>query len=101
MKAAITRAANGPIDIVEIVDPGRRSGEVLVRVHAASVNRLDLAVYRGVAMGGVATFPLIQGIDASGVVVEGTGADGAGAPGGREAFDLLRPVPFLPGGAQR
>ena len=73
MRAAITRVANGPIDVVETADPERRSGEVLVRVHAASVNRLDRAVYRGVAMGGIATFPLIQGVDASGVIVEGTG----------------------------
>lgn len=73
MRAALTRSANGPIDVVETADPERGSGEVLVRVLAASVNRLDLAVHRGVAMGGIARFPLIQGVDASGVIVEGTG----------------------------
>lgn len=78
MRAAITRAPSGPIDVVETDDPVRKSGEVLVRVHAASVNRLDRAVYEGVAMGGVATFPLIQGIDAAGVIEEGSGAMATG-----------------------
>lgn len=78
MRAAITRAPSGPIDVVETDDPVRGSGEVLVRVHAASVNRLDRAVYEGVAMGGVARFPLIQGIDAAGVIEEGSGAMATG-----------------------
>lgn len=78
MRAAITRTPSGPIDVVETADPVKGPGEVLVRVHAASVNRLDRAVYEGVAMGGVATFPLIQGIDASGVIEEGSGAMATG-----------------------
>ncbi len=45
-----------------------------MRVHAASVNRLDRAVYEGTAMGGVAQFPLIQGIDAAGVIEHGSGS---------------------------
>lgn len=75
MKAAVTTAKGGPIEIADVPDPDRRAGEVLVRVMAASVNRLDRFVFeRGVGMGGPATFPLIQGIDAAGVVEWGSGS---------------------------
>ena len=71
MRAAITPAPNGPITIEEVADPVAADGEVLVEVHAASVNRLDRAVYEGRGLGRAATFPLIQGLDAAGVILEG------------------------------
>lgn len=71
MKAAVTSAPGGPIEVVSVEDPAPDSGETLVEVHAASVNRLDRAVYEGVGIGKVARFPLIQGIDAAGVAVSG------------------------------
>jgi NADPH:quinone reductase-like Zn-dependent oxidoreductase len=75
MKAAVTAGPGGPIEVTEVPDPDRRSGEVLVRVEAASVNRLDRMVFeRGVGPGGPVTFPLIQGIDAAGVVEIGSGS---------------------------
>jgi NADPH:quinone reductase-like Zn-dependent oxidoreductase len=55
-----------------VPDPNPGDGEVLVSVRAASVNRLDRALWLGVAMGGIDRFPLIQGIDAAGVVVVGS-----------------------------
>lgn len=63
------------MEITEVPDPDRSSGEVLVRVVAASVNRLDRMVFeRGGGMGHPAEFPLIQGIDAAGVVEWGSGS---------------------------
>lgn len=74
MRAAVTKAPGGPVVVEEVPDPSPKAGEVLVRVHAASVNRLDRAVFEGTAMGGAAAFPLIQGVDAAGVVVAGGGS---------------------------
>jgi D-arabinose 1-dehydrogenase-like Zn-dependent alcohol dehydrogenase len=75
MRAAVTAGPGGPIEVTDVPDPERRSGEVLVRVEAASVNRLDRMVFeRGVGPGGPVTFPLIQGIDAAGVVESGSGS---------------------------
>jgi acryloyl-coenzyme A reductase len=73
MRAAVTPEPMGEIAVREMPDPPRGIGEIIIRVHAASVNRLDRAVYEGTAMGGVARFPLIQGIDAAGRVETGTG----------------------------
>ncbi len=75
MRAAVTSAVGGPIEISDVPDAERRSGEILVRVMAASVNRLDRMVFeRGAGMGRDAVFPLIQGIDAAGVIESGSGA---------------------------
>lgn len=79
MRAAVTLAPGGPIELSEVPDPVRRTGEVLVRVEAASVNRLDRLVYeRGFAMGVHPDFPLIQGIDAAGVIESGSGSMATG-----------------------
>jgi D-arabinose 1-dehydrogenase-like Zn-dependent alcohol dehydrogenase len=75
VRAAVTSAIGGPIEVSDVPDPERRSGEVLVRVHAASVNRLDRMVYdRGGGMGRDVSYPLIQGIDAAGVIEAGSGS---------------------------
>ncbi|NND83668.1 MAG: zinc-binding dehydrogenase [Acidimicrobiia bacterium] len=74
MRAAVTPAAKTPIETRTVPDPAQGDGEVLVSVRATSVNRLDRAVWLGVAMGGIDRFPLIQGIDAAGVVVTGSDA---------------------------
>lgn len=79
MRAAVTAGPGGPIEVIEVPDPDRRSGEVLVRVRAASVNRLDRMIFeRGVGPGGPVAFPLIQGIDAAGVVETGSGSTPTG-----------------------
>ncbi len=71
----MTTSAGGPIEVRDLPDPERRSGEVMVRVMAASVNRLDRMVFeRGVGPGGPVTFPLVQGIDAAGIVEAGSGS---------------------------
>ena len=80
MRAAVTQRAGGPIVVRDVPAPELRSGEVLVRVRAASVNPLDRAVYDGRGMGAAAQFPLIQGVDAAGVLETGGGAVLAGKP---------------------
>ena len=79
MRAAVTQRPGGPIPVVEIPDPAPAQGEALVQVKAASVNRLDRMVFDGAGLGRAAAFPLIQGIDAAGVVVAGEGFE-AGTP---------------------
>lgn len=71
MRAAVTSAAKGPIDLSTVDEPVPAEAESLVEVHASSVNRLDRAVYEGSGIGRFARFPLIQGIDAAGVALSG------------------------------
>ncbi len=79
MRAAVTAGPGGPIEVTDVPDPERRSGEVLVRVKAASVNRLDRMVFeRGAGPGGPVAFPLVQGIDAAGIVESGSGSTPTG-----------------------
>ena len=79
MRAAVTAGPGGPIEVTEVPDPVRRSGEVLVRIEAASVNRLDRMIFeRGLGPGGPVAFPLVQGIDAAGIVESGSGSTPTG-----------------------
>ena len=81
MKAVVMREFGGP-DVLRYEDvptPEPGSDEVLVEIHAVSVNQtLDIAIRAGKRPQGV-KFPLVLGIDPSGVVtatgpnVEGTG----------------------------
>ena len=79
MRAAVTAGPGGPIELTDVPDPERKSGEVLVRIEAASVNRLDRMVFeRGVGPNGPVAFPLVQGIDAAGIVESGSGSTPTG-----------------------
>ncbi|MET9488280.1 NADP-dependent oxidoreductase [Nocardia sp. NPDC006630] len=91
MRAVIQKSFGGPevLEVVEIDKPALLSGEVLVRVHASSVNPVDIAVRSG-------AFPLLGeppfgvGWDISGVVEE-TG------PGARyEIGEEVYGMPFFP-----
>ena len=75
MKAAFI-TAHGGNEVVNCGDrprPERRTGEVLVRIKAASVNRVDLYM-RGSGAGITHSLPQILGVDGAGVVEE-VGAD--------------------------
>ena len=70
MKAIVVRAFGGPaqLHLEEVPDPTPGPGEVLIRVHAVSVNTtLDVQLVAG-ASGMDVTLPLIPGVDPSGVV---------------------------------
>jgi NADPH:quinone reductase-like Zn-dependent oxidoreductase len=81
MKAAVIDRHGGPdvLRYAEVPDPEAGPGEVLVDVHAASVNAADWQVRRG-DINPDKQFPYILGRDFSGIVV------GAG-----EGVDDLRP----------
>ena len=70
MKAAVleTRGRDG-LFLRDVAMPARRSGEVLLRVHAAGLNRVDLYM-RDNGVGITHRLPMTLGVEAAGVVVE-------------------------------
>lgn len=71
MKAIVIREY-GPVEVLKyetLPDPEPRAGEVRIRVHAASVNRmLDVAMRRGEQTHRKIILPVIPGVDCAGVV---------------------------------
>lgn len=69
MKAAILKSFGGPesFEIGEVAKPVPQTGQVLVRVHATSINPLDYQVRRG-DYADLVPLPAITGHDVSGVV---------------------------------
>jgi len=74
MKAAYIRRFGGPevLEYGELPDPTPKSGEVLVEIHAASVNAADWKM-RGGQYGAAVAFPHVPGRDFSGVIVSSAG----------------------------
>ena len=72
MKASFFRRYGGPevLEYGELPDPVPAAGEVLVNVHAASVNAADWKMRAG-QYGAAISFPHIPGRDFSGVVAKG------------------------------
>jgi NADPH:quinone reductase-like Zn-dependent oxidoreductase len=70
MRAALFDRHGGPevVRIEEVPRPSAGRGEVLVQVHAAAMNHLDLWVRRGLPI--ETTMPHIGGSDIAGVIVE-------------------------------
>jgi len=71
MKAMMLKAFGGPdsFELREVIKPAPGSGEVLVRIHATSINPLDYQVRRG-DYADLVPLPAITGHDVSGVVEE-------------------------------
>jgi NADPH:quinone reductase-like Zn-dependent oxidoreductase len=69
MKAAYLtgHGGNEVVAVGERARPERRAGEVLVRLHAATVNRVDLYM-RDSGAGITHTLPMVMGLDGAGVV---------------------------------
>jgi NADPH:quinone reductase len=117
MRAVAVTALGGPevLQVVEWPDPVAGSGQVLVRVRAASVNPADVAARTGMVPGGPVEPPFLPGWDIAGEVVAlGDGVSGfevgdrvagmvpwhltRGAPGGYAELvaadaEWLAPVP--------
>jgi len=70
MKASFFRRYGGPevLEYGEVPDPEPRAGELLIEIHAASINAADWKM-RGGHYGASVTFPHIPGRDFSGVAV--------------------------------
>src|SRR5690606_39164864 len=82
MKAALLQSFGGPeaFELCDVPKPVPQAGQVLVRVHATSINPLDFQVRRG-DYSDLVPLPTITGHDVSGVVEEvGPGVE-AFAPG--------------------
>ncbi|MGA9429249.1 MAG: alcohol dehydrogenase catalytic domain-containing protein, partial [Xanthobacteraceae bacterium] len=62
----------GPPDVLryeEVPDPVPRAGEILIKVHAATVNRvLDVSLRAGKEPARGAALPFIPGVDCAGIV---------------------------------
>ncbi|MBC3948591.1 zinc-dependent alcohol dehydrogenase family protein [Pseudomonas folii] len=71
MKAMMLIAFGGPdsFELRDVTKPAPGSGEVLVRIHATSINPLDYQVRRG-DYADLVSLPAISGHDVSGVVEE-------------------------------
>jgi NADPH:quinone reductase-like Zn-dependent oxidoreductase len=74
LKAAFFRRFGGPevLEYGELPDPAPRAGEVLVEIHAASVNAADWKMRKG-EYGAAVAFPHVPGRDFSGVIVSSAG----------------------------
>ncbi len=98
MKAVRIHSYGGP-DVLRVEEsprPAPRAGEVLLRVHASSVNLFDIAVREGYLHPYFNyTFPLVMGTDVSGVVEE-VGEGVSGWEPGDEVY--TRAGVFLEGG---
>lgn len=72
MKAIVIREFGPPgvLRLEEVPTPEPGPGEVLIKVHAVSVNRTLDTVVRAGKYGRRVTLPLVPGVDPSGVVVE-------------------------------
>jgi NADPH:quinone reductase len=94
MRAYATDGFGEPGSIRDVPDPEPGEGQVLVRTKAAGVSTTDLWVMAGALAAYVEhVFPLIPGIDGSGVVERlGPGVDGFAI--GDEVFGWVRSGPF-------
>lgn len=90
MKAIRYHAYGGP-EVLKLEDapkPAPAAGEVLVKVHAASVNPVDWKMRAGKFARGAAKFPVIPGFDVSGVV-ESVGDGVTSFKAGDEVYGYL------------
>ena len=89
MRAAVMRAVEGPLEIVDVDVEAPRAGEVLVRLAASGVCRSDLHALEGASP--VSKPPMVLGHEGAGVV-EAVGPDVAGvAPGDPVVIALYGP----------
>ncbi len=92
---AIAYHQYGPADVLhleELPNPAARHGQILVRVHAASVNPVDFKIRRGdLKLITGRRFPRVPGIDFAGVVTHASAPVDRFKPGD-EVFGVLNAV---------
>jgi NADPH:quinone reductase-like Zn-dependent oxidoreductase len=89
MKALTLSAFDEEPSVIEVDDPGAGSGEVLVRVAAASINAFDVTVASGAARAFMTyEFPAVIGGDLAGTV-EATGDGVASFAVGERVFGMM------------
>jgi len=92
MKAVVFDAFGGPerLRLAEVTKPAPAAGEVLIEVHAASVNPVDWKIREGMlAEMFPYEFPIVPGWDAAGVVAA-VGEGGKGFRAGDRVFAYCR-----------
>ena len=87
MRAAVLRAYNQPIEVMEVAEPELSEGEVLVKVHAVGICGTDLKITSG-AFPDTTPLPLIIGHEIAGELVT---ASGDLRPGQRVACYFYNP----------
>lgn len=93
MRALFVPASGQPATLADLPMPAPEAGEILLRVHAASLNPFDNHIAAGALEHFVEhRYPLVLGRDASGVV-EAIGQNVSGVKVGDE---VLAHVPFMP-----
>src|ERR1044072_9544337 len=80
MKAAVLRSLGEPPRCEDFRDPDPGSGEVKVRVRAASLKNIDKAMASGSHYDRYRELPVVCGIDGVGILDDGTRAYCGGAP---------------------
>src|SRR5262249_15060772 len=70
MRAVVIHAYGGPdvMKLETVARPEPTDDEVLIRVVAASINPVDVAIRKGYFAKLIGSFPLILGMDAAGIV---------------------------------
>src|SRR5262249_17974526 len=70
MRAIVIHACGGPevMKLENVARPEPTDDEVLIRVVAASINPVDVAIRKGYFAKLIGSFPLILGMDAAGIV---------------------------------
>jgi len=70
MKAVVMHAYGGAevLKLEDVPPPEPRDNEILIRVVAASINPVDVAIRKGYLAELVGNFPIILGMDAAGIV---------------------------------
>ena len=99
MRAMVMTGVGGPevLQAADVPMPVRAGAEVLVRVHATSVNPIDVKTRAGRgSAGAIRQYPAVLGYDIAGTVVESAYQSHALAPG-REVYGMTI-VPRLDGG---
>ena len=96
MKALVLSQYDGPLELATLDRPQPQAGQVLVRVHAAGLNPLDVKIRAGKADHAKHPLPLVLGIDMAGVV-EAVGAGVTRFAPGDEVYGMTGGVGGLQG----